>query len=289
MMRPYYKLDDDDGDRQSGGVRYSIGSPLTKAARWIMLACVAVFVLQLVLKARNETVYKRFLELFAFVPAEAFRGYVWQFVTYVFLHDGFLHILLNLFFFWMVAGLVEGAIGAKRFLWLFFLSGAAGALAQGLIFPDAATIGASASVMGVAAACAVLYPDMRILFFFIIPMKMKVFLWVLVAFELLSVSAGQTARADNVARFAHLAGLAVGYVFMKFEPRLESLAQHAYYRLSGRFRGFVRRGKVTHIEDDEKYRQEVDRLLDKIFHEGTQSLTKEETQFLKEQSEKYKK
>ena len=282
MIRPYYNLDDDDGRRH-----YRQSGRWTPAVKYITIACIAVYILELVFRGqRNPAFSDSFEQVFSFVPTNRLgTPRLWQYVTYIFLHYDFWHIFLNLFFFYMVAGLVESRLGTPRFLWLFFLSGIAGAVVQALIFPHSHTMGASASVMGVAAACALLYPDMIILLFLIIPMKMKWFLLVLVLFEIF----GAGRSRDNVAHFAHLAGLGVGYLFIRFESPAARWANTLYYRLRGRFRGFAPGPKVTHIDDDVEYRQEVDRLLDKIFKEGTQSLTHEENEFLKKQSERYRK
>jgi membrane associated rhomboid family serine protease len=284
MMRPYYEQ----APAQSSYSSFGIGSKLTTAVRRIIYACAGVFLLQIVLRSQEGDIYFRFRNLFAFTPMSRLgTTHVWQYVTYMFLHSDFWHIALNLFFFWMIGGIVEERIGTKRFLWLFFLAGIAGAVAQGAIFPGSSTIGASAGIMGVAAAAAALYPDMKILFFFVLPMKMKYFLVVLVLLEVWGASA--SGNGGNVAYFAHLTGLAVGYLFVRHGMKMTGTLNILYYRLRGRVRGFVGQAKTVHIDDDEKYRQEVDRLLDKIFREGTQSLTAQESEFLKKQSDKYKK
>ena len=300
MIRPYYNLDDPvERGPYYGGPRVRIGSPLLPAVKWIIISCIAVFLLQFILNSQSADAYKRFMTLFSYTPALAFgKGYIWQVVTYVFLHGGLFHILFNLFFLWMIGGLVEGRLGTKRFLWLFFIAGASGALAQGVVFPSLATIGASAAVLGVAAACGMLFPNMMILVFFIFPMKMKHFVILLAVIDIVSAAEG----GGNVAHYAHLAGLGAGYLFVKFEPRvrpvvvprwrrLKILFRSLWWRLTGRFRGFTGGGggESVHIEDDEAYQREVDRLLDKIFREGTSSLTDEENEFLRKTSEKYRK
>ena len=285
MIRPYYNLGQRD-DGYSYSVPHLGGARATPAVRWIMLACIGVFIIQQVLFVQRTDVYNRFQDLLAFSPASRLGTfYVWQYVTYIFLHANFWHIFFNMFFFWMIGGLVESRLGTKRFLWLFFLCGIVGAVAQAAIFPGTSTIGASASVMGVAAACAMLYPDLPIWLFFLIPIKMRYFLWLLVILEIFGASSA-SAATDRVAYFAHLGGLGAGYLFVRYQPQTSRALNTFYNRLRGRFRGFV--AGSTQIDDDEKYREEVDRLLDKIFREGTQSLTSDESEFLKRQSDKLK-
>ncbi len=303
-MRPYYKLDDDDRRRQGtyggfGGRRLSIGAPLTPAVKALIIVNIVIFVLELAVKAQGYEAWSNFLHVFAFDPQLAIRRFwVWQFVTYMFLHWSFLHIALNLFFLWMIGGLAEMGLGTRRFLWLYFVSGAFAALLQGLVWYNSSTVGASGAIMGVAAAAAALNPDMTILFFFILPMKMKYFLWVMVFLQLLGASssaqyAGQP--GSSTAYFAHLGGLAAGYLFVKWHRGFANWWYRVTWRLRALRSRVVRlfvRGKApesTPIDDEDKYRQEVDRLLDKIFRESTESLTPKEREFLKKQSERYKK
>jgi membrane associated rhomboid family serine protease len=289
VIRPYYNLDDD-GRAESryysygGGRRF--GGGLTPGLKWIIFSCIAVFILQLMLKSRSSALERTFIEWLGYTPALAFgKLRLWQPLTYMFVHGNFLHILFNMFFLWMIGGFVEGRLGAKRFVWLFILSGVAGAVLQGLVVPDHTTIGASAGVMGVAAACAVLYPNMTVLVFFVFPMKMKYFVILLAIIDIMAASGG----GQGVAYFAHLAGLGAGYLFIRFEPRATFALKKLYYRLTRRFRGFKRPAGSVEIDDEQEYRREVDRILDKIFRESTASLTDDENEFLKKASKRFKK
>lgn len=288
LIRPYYNLDGGAGRRgygaYTGGPQRRIGSPLTPAVKGIMIACVAVFLLQIALLNRPGRIGAVFVELFAFTPALAFRrAWLWQMVTYIFLHGNFIHIFFNLFFLWMIGGLVEMRLGTRRFLWLFFVAGVFGALLQGVIFPGDTTVGASASIMGVAAACGALFPEMKILLLFIIPMKMKHFVIVLAAIDIYAASGG----GGDVAHFAHLGGLGAGYLFVKFHARIAGWFWQTYYRLKDRFRGSGTKGGSVRMDDGDEHQREVDRILDKIFRESTQSLTKEENEFLKEAGRRF--
>jgi membrane associated rhomboid family serine protease len=291
MIRPYYNLDD---GRERAEYRYSMrpsygmNSRFTPAVKWLMIACGVVYVLQLAIFNRSPQAYGVFLDWFAFKPEFAFgQGRVWQLVSYMFLHDEILfrHIFFNMLFLWMIGWLVERRLGTRRFLWLYFLAGVTGALAQGALSPDSGCIGASGAIMGVAAACGALYPNMTILFMFIIPMKMKYFVLILAAMDLFAASRS----FGNVAHFAHLAGLGAGYLFIRYEPRIGPRLARIYYRLADRLRRRRRGASSTGIGYDDAYQQEVDRLLDKIFREGTTSLSDKENEFLKEASKRFKK
>ncbi len=64
--------------------------------------------------------------------AEKFRPY--QFVTYMFLHGNFQHILLNMFALWMFGYAVENYWGAKRFLIYYLVCGLGAAFTHYAIF-----------------------------------------------------------------------------------------------------------------------------------------------------------
>src|SRR5882724_5723573 len=77
------------------------------------------------------------------------RGYVWELLTFQFMHAGLLHLGCNLLGLWGFGRYVEDRLGKAHFLKIYFLSGIAGGVLQGvlgLIFPRAfggPTIGAS--------------------------------------------------------------------------------------------------------------------------------------------------
>ncbi len=162
----------------------------------IIAACVAVFFLQAALPG--------FTTSFAFVPAKALAA-PWTFVTSIFLHGGFAHLLFNMWALFMFGPLLERRIGEKKFYALFFLSGIVGNLAFVLFYPaNVLGLGASGAIFGVIGALAVLMPNLPLLFFFIpMPLWLAAIAWGGMEFLLSGVP-------DAVARFVHIAGLLVG-------------------------------------------------------------------------------
>jgi membrane associated rhomboid family serine protease len=104
------------------------------------------------------------------------------FITYLFLHAGWLHLISNMLFLWVFADNVEDAFGYFAFALFYLLCGIAGALAHVMMSPDsdAPLIGASGAVSGVIGAYVLLYPKARvwILLFFRIPLRISA-IWVL--------------------------------------------------------------------------------------------------------------
>src|ERR1035438_2063723 len=109
------------------------------------------------------------------------HGFVWQLLTYQFMHGGWLHLLLNCWAIYVFGREVEDTLGRNSFLTLYFASGVIGGLFQGLagvLLPErfgGPVVGASAGAFGLVAAFATLYPErpLMLLLFFIIPVNMR--------------------------------------------------------------------------------------------------------------------
>jgi len=90
-------------------------------------------------------------------------------VTSLFLHTGFFHILLNMWFLWVYGGGVEDACGRVRFLLLYLLSGIVGQSVQAVVGSGEVVVGSGAAVSGVMGAYLVLFPRYRVsLFVFVV-------------------------------------------------------------------------------------------------------------------------
>lgn len=140
------------------------------------------------------------------------------FVTYMFLHAGWIHLISNMLFLWVFADNVEDAFGYFAFTLFYLLCGIAGALAHVMMTPDspAPLIGASGAVSGIIGAYVLLYPKARIwiLLFYRIPLRISA-IWVLGGWFLLQVFSVLTAGTDSdvqVAWWAHIGGFFAGLV-----------------------------------------------------------------------------
>jgi membrane associated rhomboid family serine protease len=160
------------------------------------------------------------------------RGYLWQLLTFQFMHGGVMHLLLNCWALFIFGREVEFELGKPRFLTLYFLSGVIGGLFQMLVsylWPNyfgGPVVGASAGVFGVVAAFAMLYPTRRLtmLLFYVIPvnMKAKSLLWFCLIVAALGIgfpnSFIQTILGGNVAHAAHLGGILTGLALVRRHP-----------------------------------------------------------------------
>ena len=97
---------------------------VTPAIRNLVLACVGVFLIQTLLGLFNPAGYRVMIREFGLVPLAVTHGLrLWQPVTYIFLHGGLWHILLNMLFLWMFGVDLERTWGTDRFYTYFFLTG----------------------------------------------------------------------------------------------------------------------------------------------------------------------
>jgi len=213
------------------------------------------------------------------------RGFIWQPLTYMFLHGSPWHILINLLLLWFFGREVEYFIGPKYFTRLYLLGGLAGA-ALWLAFnfnSPASVVGASGAVLTCVIAFATLFPDREItlLVFFVLPVTMKAKYMALaaVALDVFPLISGMD---SGVAHLAHLGGAAFGYVYVKHlgygtTPRWLLGLQRFGSSLSWRRR---KESKARYETYEDFVRQEVDPILDKIAREGMQSLTRRERKIL---------
>lgn len=199
---------------------------MTPVIRWLLFANVAIFGLQQFSPDGLFTHFalwplgQHYVQGFGRVGFEP-----WQLLTSAFLHDGFAHIALNMFALWSFGTIVERAVGASRFAWLYFASVLAAGVVQLLVVTAttdggaAATVGASGGVFGVLLAFAFLFPHSRVMLIFP-PIPMKA--WVLVTgFAVIELLSGVLGTVQGVAHFAHLGGM-LGAALMLFYWRRNS-------------------------------------------------------------------
>ncbi len=280
-------------------MRRSPFQPQKSATVILIFANLIAFVLQYVFeRSARPPAQIWFQEHFYLSLAGLKHFYLWQFVTFQFLHGGPLHILFNLITLYFFGAAVEEALGHKDFLKLYFLSGIGGGALQmlfALLFPsfNHAVIGASAGVFGLVAAFAAMFPDrvITLLLFFIIPVSMRArtLLWGSIVIAIV----GMLAAEPQIAHAAHLGGILAGWAYIAWyvhgpfrfhwrrnkstRPRRELVGATAPRR------GFWTRNKAAESEEilsGDFITREVDPILDKISAHGIQSLTERERKIL---------
>jgi membrane associated rhomboid family serine protease len=144
----------------------------------------------------------------------------WTFITYMFMHSGFLHILFNMLWLYWFGRIFLQFQNKQRIVSTYFLGGLAGGLIYILAYqafpglqdriPEFGMVGASASVVAIIAATATLLPNYSVNVIFIGPVKLKYIAIFLIIVDVLSLG------GDNAGgHFAHLGGAAYGYLFAR--------------------------------------------------------------------------
>ena len=193
---------------------YLPGGGLPRGVRGLIIANSAVFLLMW-LFGSTEAV-RTFATWFSLFPVDVVkRFFVWQLVTYLFLHGGFMHILFNMLSLWFFGKDLEDIWGTRRFLQFYFFCGIGAGLFVVLgnyLFgdPRIPTIGASGAIYGVMLVAAVLWPD-RTIIFIIFPIKLKYFVMILGAIAFFGIRDLNSGVSD----IAHLSGMGFGYVFLR--------------------------------------------------------------------------
>ena len=148
-----------------------------------------------------------FVDYGALWPLNSGHFLPWQLFTYMFLHEGFMHIFFNMLMLFWVGIQVEQAWGTKRFLIYYFLCGLGGGIAHLLLsgffgMGGGPMLGASGAIFGVLVAFGIMFPDMSFFIFPIpFPIKAKVFVPLMIAFEVYSTY--NASSSDSVAHLAH--------------------------------------------------------------------------------------
>jgi len=203
--------------------------PFTRAVKQLLIANGAVF-LGVALLGVFVPGGERWVQLhFGLVPAlVVFRGYIWQLLTYAFLHAGLWHILFNMLALWMFGAQLEQDWGYSLFLQFYFFCAIGAALTTVVVSftgvlgssPLIPTVGASGAIFGLLLAFGILHAEAEIMLFPIpFMIKAKYFIMGLIFIEVfLTLSSAHQAGA-SVAYMAHLGGLLFGYIWLKFVPR----------------------------------------------------------------------
>jgi membrane associated rhomboid family serine protease len=258
---------------------YSLGPRgITRAVKYLLLANTGIFILELAWGSQ-------LIRLFGLTPVMVRQGFIWQPVTYMFLHGGLFHLLFNMFALWMFGCEIERTWGSREFLKYYFITGiGAGLLTLVLSFNSRTpTIGASGAIFGILIAFALMFPDRLIYLYFLLPVKAKYVVAFFAVIELLA-SFGHT--SDGIGHFAHLGGMLVGYVYLKADWRFSTFFRLSTFR--SRLRNLAHKRRMRAVdkkkERERRLMDDVDRILEKISQVGYGSLTREEKKILEEAS-----
>jgi membrane associated rhomboid family serine protease len=266
-----------------GGSNNRYNDVFPPAIKWLLISNAALFFLPRILSLDLIQLHY----YFGLVPAMVWEKlFLWQLVSYMFLHGGLWHIVMNMFILWMFGAELERTWGTREFARFYFTAGIGAGIinvAFAALRPSTAyvpIIGASGAIYGILVAYAMLFPERYVYVYFLIPVKVKYLVIFLVALEFFS-----TYQADGVAHFAHLGGALVGFLYLRYQWRWRMRR----WSPAEVYRRFKSRSLARKSEESLKIMDEVDSILDKINQVGYDNLTKREKRILEKASDKLSK
>lgn len=272
-----------------------------------ILLFVVFMVLRVFLTLGGAGDFYRSLISFFMMPASIpeFITKPWTLFTYMFLHEGFLHILFNMLFMYWFGMLVHDFLGSRKLVNLYVLGGLAGGIFYMIIYniapyfsdrvDGALMLGASAGVYAIVVAAATLRPNTEFHLLLLGPVKIKyiAIFYVLIAF---ANSAGSNAGG----KLAHLGGAFMGYYYVLqlnkgkdigifvqavgafFEklfskkPKVKVTYRRPTESPKQSYTSSTPPPKTGKFTPDTTTQEEIDRILDKIAEKGYDNLSKEE-------------
>jgi membrane associated rhomboid family serine protease len=246
--------------------------PFTGTTRTLVIANVVIFFVLALLGAFARQAGGTLQALAVLQPASVAHGFIWQLVTYSFVHVGILEIVFAMLTLWVCGGMLEGAYGSRWLRDLYFSSAVGGALVASVLSythilnlsPGDLGHGSWAALFGVLIAIAMRMGDTEFLFFFVIPIRARI----MVAIYILIAVAMLLKDRDTFNALLQLSGALAGYMYVRFAPR-RGLAlgfteqyfglRNAYYRAKRRraakkFEVYMgKQGRHVKFDDEGRY------------------------------------
>lgn len=230
---------------------------LTRTVKWLLIANVALFIIQ---QTVDRFMGGNLLGWLGLVPgAFVMQFRVWQLFTYPFLHGDVMHLFFNMLMLVFIGSEIEAVWGRNRFLRFYFLCSSVAGLAYlfmqffvtgGLQVP---MVGASGAIYGLLMAYGLLFGERVLLFMLLFPMKAKHFIWILAGVEFLT---SLYSPGGGLSSVAHLGGMLTGFLYVW---------GRAYWNARRRMRGmmdrkpFLRTGRRKKKRDSTHLRLVVNR------------------------------
>ena len=284
--RPYMTEGDSGGiarGRPGGGLM--AGMPKAgKAVKVLLIINVVVFVLQMILDQPRGDGFGVLSAWLGATPEGFWQ--VWRYVTFQFLHstDGIWHIAMNMLGLYMLGTPLEQKWGSRRFVRFYLICGAVGGLAYVVIgrivggqMMAVPIIGASGGVFGILLACAVLFPNFKLIFFlFPVPIRMAA---LIIFGGMILVILGSVSKDHYSPQFwsdvAHLGGAAAAAFWIWGLPKLtRATTDVRTKRQEGAWQRKLERQAAERVE--------IDRILDKVHTDGLNSLSAREKRTLQD-------
>lgn len=260
---------------------------MTPVVKWLIIINVAIFFANGFFPAssfgypiQNESIFDVW-GIFSGELALSYHQY-WRFISYQFLHASLGHVAFNMFALWVFGPLVEVFYGKWKFLLYYLACGIGGAIFYLLLghwgllsdyWYYIGMVGASGSIYGVIAACALLAPDARVQMIFPpIELSMRQFSLVILAIACCYIYFEWNNAGGEA---GHMGGMFVGFIItalvLLFKKTKKSFIFNPTPKKSDYPRRLQKEENIPHPSNEE-----VDAILEKIGKEGLDSLTEKE-------------
>ena len=155
------------------------------------------------------------------IDSEYFNPF--QYITYMFMHVNFVHILFNMMMFIFLGPSIEKRIGHRRFLYMYIIAGIGSALLHFYMVDvdkDSALLGASGSVFAILTGYGFLFPD-RKLSILLLPFQFKA-KYLSICYFTFELYRAFTS-VDNVSHWGHIGGGIVGFIYLYHLTKIKKL------------------------------------------------------------------
>jgi len=254
-------------------------------SNWVMKIIfinLGIFLIQHLIFEGGITVMNYYFGLTPVLVVKKF--YVWQFVTYMFLHGNFFHIFFNMYGVLLFGSSIEQLWGAKKFLLYYFFTGIGAGLTifvvnYFIIQVDISipTIGASGALFGLLLAFGILFPNAELLIFFVLPIKAKYLVFMYGAIELTAqITSGGN---SGISHLGHLGGLLFGLIYFAVSKKrgIEFSAKKMKARMD---KEVQERGRIFNSDGKDTVKR-LSAILEKLKNDGVNGINDDEYQFIK--------
>ena len=206
---------------------------------------------------------------------------IWQLLTYMFIHGGGFHLVLNMLFLWIIGKDLEMDWGKKDFLVFYFFCGIGAGIITTLINNNSLvpTVGASGAIYGVLVAFGFAYPNRLVYLYGYFPIRVK---YLVIGMGIIAFGASFYSGQSTTSHITHVNGMIIGIIIVYFDLRWSRIKM-LYYQQKLKSILLYKTGKNV---EKKEMRQRVDEILDKINEDGWESLTKQEEQYLNRASKR---
>lgn len=268
--REYYRPDDQSpGSPPRMHVRFPEITPVVKK---LLILNIGIYVICILVKPLANFLYGWFsVDTFSIFKSLQ----IWRLIGYQFLHDlsSPWHLVMNMIGLYFLGPTLERFWQSKRFITFYLLCGAAGGIFYTILSYLGVTapgrlIGASGAILGMLAACAILFPHF-VVFFFFFPVPIRLASVILIFLYVVNIFMGGANAGGDA---AHLAGMAAGAGYVFLWPRLKMTYKNRAQTVNWEKK----------FKNYSELQKEVDRILIKVKEEGMASLTRKERKTLEE-------